>query len=97
MPAFFRKDLGFGTADDVAGLIGYLASDDAASITGQAIGIGGDRIQLWSHPTPVVTAYHEGGWTTEALLNEFPAVIEGSLQSVGETLPPLPEDLQPQG
>ncbi|MFP3700747.1 SDR family oxidoreductase, partial [Burkholderia sp. SIMBA_013] len=38
MPSFFRHDLGFGTADDVAGLIAFLASDSAAGITGQAIG-----------------------------------------------------------
>ena len=55
MPAFFRHDLGFGTSDDVAGLIAYLASDAAAGVTGQAIGIGGDRLQLWSHPEAVVT------------------------------------------
>ena len=67
MPAFFRHDLGFGTSDDVAGLIAYLASDAAASVTGQAIGIGGDRIQMWSHPEAVATAYREGGWSTEAL------------------------------
>ena len=53
MPAFFRHDLGFGTSDDVAGLIAYLASDAAAGVTGQAIGVGGDRIQVWSHPEPV--------------------------------------------
>ena len=52
-PAFFRHDLGFGTSDDVAGLIAYLASDAAAGVTGQAIGIGGDRLQVWSHPEPV--------------------------------------------
>ena len=53
MPAFFRHDLGFGTSDDVAGLIAYLASDAAAGVTGQAIGVGGDRMQLWSHPEPL--------------------------------------------
>ena len=63
MPAFFRHDLGFGTSDDVAGLIAYLASDAAAGVTGQAIGVGGDRLQVWSHPEPVVTAYRDGGWT----------------------------------
>ena len=36
MPAFFRHDLGFGTSDDVAGLVAYLASDAAAGVTGQA-------------------------------------------------------------
>ncbi|WP_458042755.1 MULTISPECIES: SDR family oxidoreductase [Bacteria] len=95
MPAFFRHDLGFGTADDVAGLIAYLASDAAADVTGQAIGVGGDRPQLWSHPEPVATEYREGGWTYDSLVEQFPALIGGQLQSVGETFPPLPEDLQP--
>ena len=95
MPSFFRHDLGFGTADDVAGLIAYLGSDAAASVSGQAIGVGGDRLQVWSHPDAVVTAYREGGWTYDALTEQFPALAEGSLQSVGETFPPLPEHLQP--
>ena len=94
MPAFFRHDLGFGTSDDVAGLIAYLASDEAAGITGQAIGIGGDRLQVWSHPEPVVTAYHDGGWSYETLRAGFADLYEA--QGVGEKFPPLPEELQPQ-
>ena len=94
MPPFYRHDLGFGTADDVSGLIAYLASDDASGVTGQAIGVGGDRLQLWSHPEPVVTAYHDGGWSVEALEGEFPGLIGERLQSVGERFPALPEDLQ---
>jgi NAD(P)-dependent dehydrogenase (short-subunit alcohol dehydrogenase family) len=94
MPAFFRHDLGFGTSDDVAGLVAYLASDAAGEVTGQVIGIGGDRLQLWSHPEPVLTAYHEGGWSYSALQDEFPPAAQGALQSVGERFPPLPEDLQ---
>lgn len=93
MPAFFRHDLGFGTSDDVAGLIAYLASDAAAGVSGQAIGIGGDRLQLWSHPEPVATAYHDGGWSYDDLVAGF-ATAAGELQSVGEKFPPLPEELQ---
>lgn len=93
MPPFFRQDLGFGTADDVAGLIAYLASDAAAGISGQAIGIGGDRVQLWSHPEPVVTEYHEGGWSSEALAELFAGPVGEQLQPVGERFPALPEDL----
>jgi 3-oxoacyl-[acyl-carrier protein] reductase len=92
MPAFFRHDLGFGTADDVAGLVAYLASDEAAGVTGQAIGIGGDRLQVWSHPEPVVTAYHDGGWSYTALQSAFADLYRP--QGVGETFPPLPEDLR---
>ncbi|GAA5086264.1 SDR family oxidoreductase [Microbacterium yannicii] len=93
MPAFFRHDLGFGTSDDVAGLISYLASDAAAGVTGQAIGIGGDRLQVWSHPEAVATAYHDGGWSYDDLASGF-ADAAGDLQSVGEKFPPLPEELQ---
>lgn len=94
MPPFFRHDLGFGTSDDVAGLIAYLASDAAADVTGQAIGVGGDRIQVWSHPEPVVTAYRDGGWSYDVLADDFSAEFGGSMQSVGEKFPPLPEELQ---
>ena len=94
MPDFFRKTLGFGRSDDVAGLVAWLASDDAAHITGQAIGIGGDRLQLFSHPTPVVTEYAEGGWTFDKLAAEASDLFAGKLASVGETFPPLPEELQ---
>ncbi len=95
MPAFFRHDLGFGTSDDVAGLIAYLASDAAAGVTGQAIGVGGDRLQLWSHPEPIVTAYHDGGWSFEALQAQFADTVGANLQPVGETFPPLPDELRP--
>ena len=94
MPDFFRKTLGFGTADDVAGLIAFLASDEAAGITGQAIGVGGDRLQLWSHPEAVASEYRDGGWTYEELAEAFP--FAENQQTVGEKFPLLPAELQPQ-
>ncbi|MGO2110229.1 MAG: SDR family NAD(P)-dependent oxidoreductase [Pseudoclavibacter sp.] len=95
MPEFFRKELGFGTADDVAGLIAFLASDAAANITGQAIGVGGDRLQLWSHPQAVETAYSDAGWSYEDLEAGFGAAFADSLQTVGEKFAELPAELQP--
>ncbi|WP_139007103.1 SDR family NAD(P)-dependent oxidoreductase [Arthrobacter crystallopoietes] len=96
MPDFFRKDLGFGTADDVAGLVAFLASDAAAKVTGQAIGVGGDRLQLWSHPEAVATEYKDGGWSYEELVERFDDLFGERLQSVGEEFPELPADLQPE-
>jgi NAD(P)-dependent dehydrogenase (short-subunit alcohol dehydrogenase family) len=95
MPSFFRHDLGFGTADDVAGVIAYLASDEAASISGQVIGVGGDRLQVWTHPEPAATEYREGGWSYEALVERGADVIGARQQSVGEKFLPLPQELQP--
>ncbi|PRB69418.1 SDR family NAD(P)-dependent oxidoreductase [Arthrobacter sp. MYb213] len=96
MPDFFRKELGFGTADDVAGLIAFLASDAAADVNGQAIGVGGDRIQIWSHPEAVNTEFHDGGWDYETLTSEFSTRFGEYQQSVGEKFPELPEELRPE-
>ncbi|MGO4103859.1 SDR family oxidoreductase [Leifsonia sp. YAF41] len=96
MPAFFRHDLGFGTSDDVAGLVSFLASDAASLISGQAIGVGGDRVQLWSHPEPVVTEYKTGGWAADDLAATFFDQFGEKLQTVGENFPPLPAELQPE-
>ncbi|MBO4165080.1 SDR family oxidoreductase [Micromonospora antibiotica] len=95
MPAFFRHDLGFGTAADVAGLVAFLASDAAAQVTGQVIGVGGDRLQIWTHPEAAVTAYREGGWTYDALVEAWPTTFDGAAQSVGERFPELPAQFQP--
>jgi NAD(P)-dependent dehydrogenase (short-subunit alcohol dehydrogenase family) len=63
LPAWVRRDEGLGTVEDVAELIVYLASDAAKGITGQAIGIGGDRLALWSHPAEKQVQFADGGWT----------------------------------
>lgn len=100
MPAFYRHDLGFGLPEDVTGLIVYLASDEAADITGQAIGVGGDRLQVWSHPEPVESFYREGGWGADAIAADLGTALRENLQSVGEKFPPLPPELdrsQPAG
>lgn len=96
MPDFYRKDLGFGTADDVAGIIAFLASDAAQQVNGQAIGVGGDRLQLWSHPEAVVTEFHNGGWGYSVLQEKFGELLGGKLQSVGEKFPEMPAELAAQ-
>ncbi|MEV6690495.1 SDR family NAD(P)-dependent oxidoreductase [Micromonospora sp. NPDC051196] len=95
MPAFFRHDLGFGTADDVAGLIAFLGSDAAASVTGQVIGVGGDRLQIWTHPEAALSAYRAGGWSYDALVQAWPKEFAEAVQSVGERFPELPEEFKP--
>lgn len=66
-PAWLRHDEGLGTVEDVTGLITFLASDASKGITGQAIGVGGDKLALWSHPAEKAVAYADGGWTADAI------------------------------
>lgn len=79
VPAARRRG-GLGTVDDVAALVVYLASPAADEVTGQCIGVGGDRLALYSHPTEVATANREGGWTPEAIADVFPGTFGGQLQ-----------------
>ncbi len=95
MHDYFRKELGFGLPDDVSGLIVYLSSDEAAGISGQAIGVGGDRLQVWSHPEPVASYFHDGGWSADEIDAELGGTLVENLQSVGETFPPMPDELAP--
>jgi NAD(P)-dependent dehydrogenase (short-subunit alcohol dehydrogenase family) len=90
MPPFARRALAFGSPDDAAGLVVFLASEAAARITGQAIGIGGDRLSLWSHPQQVAAAYADGGWSADAIAEAWPMTLGAAVQSVGEDLPVPP-------
>ena len=89
LPADVRAS-GLGTADDVAPLVVFLASDEAAGVTGQAIGAGGDRISIWSHPTEVVAEVREGGWSADSLAEAFPATFAPHLQDWKPTAPGAP-------
>lgn len=95
MPDFFRKGLGFGTAQDAAGVVAFLASDAVEGISGQVIGAGGDRLQVWSHPEPVLEEFHDGGWDYATLQSQGREILSAHLQSVGESMPELPAELAP--
>ncbi|OYO00907.1 SDR family NAD(P)-dependent oxidoreductase [Enemella evansiae] len=87
LPDQLRHDLGFGTPEDAAGLISFLASDSAAGVTGQVIAVGGDRVALWSHPQLTEKAYHAGGFSAEDLIEIWPGTFAEHQESVGEDLP----------
>jgi NAD(P)-dependent dehydrogenase (short-subunit alcohol dehydrogenase family) len=91
VPSVVRRAASFGTPEDVAGLIVYLASDASAGVTGQAIGIGGDRLSLWSHPTEVRSAFLDGGWTADAIAEAFESTVGEVPETYGIPAPTLPE------
>jgi NAD(P)-dependent dehydrogenase (short-subunit alcohol dehydrogenase family) len=72
---------------DVAPLAVYLASDDAAGVSGQIFGVRGKEIFVFSQPRPVRAIHHGDGWTPERLAETFPGTLgrhlvplEGSAQ-----------------
>jgi NAD(P)-dependent dehydrogenase (short-subunit alcohol dehydrogenase family) len=87
IPAYARRELSFGPPQDVGGLIVFLASADAADISGQAIGLGGDRLALWSHPAEAAVAFADGGWSAAAIADAWPGQFAGQVQPVGQHFP----------
>lgn len=91
LPDFLRKGEGFGTPEDCAALVAFLASEAARGVTGQAIGIGGDKVALWSHPQEIKAAYADGGWTPETLAAAWHTSVGAEPQTVGIPAPKTPE------
>jgi 3-oxoacyl-[acyl-carrier protein] reductase len=59
--------------DDVAPLINYLASDEAANINGKIFNVGGPTISLYSDPEVAKTLVKYGGsWTLDELRQQLP-------------------------
>ena len=90
LPGFLRKGEGFGTAEDCAALVPFLASEAARGVTGQCIGIGGDRLALWSHPQEVAVAYADGGWSPETIAESWHTSVGAEPQTVGIPAPKVP-------
>jgi NAD(P)-dependent dehydrogenase (short-subunit alcohol dehydrogenase family) len=87
-----RRELSLGSPQDAAGVVAFLASDAASGINGQVVGIGGDRLALWSHPTEAVVEFADGtGWSADAIAGVWPASFAGSQQKVGQEFPEPPK------
>ncbi|SDF62399.1 SDR family oxidoreductase [Streptomyces griseoaurantiacus] len=91
LPDWLRKDEGLGTVEDVTGLITFLASDASKDITGQAIGVGGDRLALWSHPAEKAVAFADGGWSAEAIAERWHEGVGAEPETYGIPAPKAPE------
>jgi NAD(P)-dependent dehydrogenase (short-subunit alcohol dehydrogenase family) len=90
LPDWLRAGEGFGTPEDAAGLVVYLASAESEGVTGQAIGVGGDKLSLWAHPEEVTASYRDGGWSADAIATTWTSTHGKNPQSVG-----IPAPVQP--
>lgn len=92
LPRVVRQEHALGGPEDVAPLIVWLASDASAGVTGQAIGIGGDKLSLYSHSAELAVTYRDGGWSAQDIADAWPTTFLAHVQSSGITLPPLDDD-----
>jgi NAD(P)-dependent dehydrogenase (short-subunit alcohol dehydrogenase family) len=72
-----------GEPENVAPLAVFLALDESDWINGQVVGLGGDKLSLWSHPHEVAEAFIFGGWNVDNLRSLFKTSVGYELQSVG--------------
>jgi NAD(P)-dependent dehydrogenase (short-subunit alcohol dehydrogenase family) len=83
LPEKLRNVYGIGLPDDVSPLAVFLASDQGRDVTGQCIGIGGDRLTLWSHPAEIRTLLSDGGWNADRIADQWQTLSDGTLQPFG--------------
>ena len=61
--------------EDVAPLVVWLASDDAADVTGRTFYVQTGRIALYSEPVHERMILKDGGWTIDELFSHMPTTI----------------------
>jgi NAD(P)-dependent dehydrogenase (short-subunit alcohol dehydrogenase family) len=89
LPRSVRQAHAVGMPEDSAPLIVFLASEAAAGVTGQAIGIGGDRLSMWSHSGEVAWALREGGWTADDIAASWEGTMGVAIQPFGVQMPEI--------
>jgi NAD(P)-dependent dehydrogenase (short-subunit alcohol dehydrogenase family) len=90
LPGWLRAGEGFGGPEDAAGLVVYLASAESEGVTGQAIGIGGDKLSLWTHPEEIEVSYRDGGWQADDIATTWASTLGRNPRSVGIPMPVPP-------
>jgi len=90
-----RKGVATATpAEAIAPVVAFLASDRAAHITGQVIGVRGNEVSLWSHPKAARSVTSREGWTPEELADVYDSSLGQDrlrrLDAMNITWPPKP-------
>jgi NAD(P)-dependent dehydrogenase (short-subunit alcohol dehydrogenase family) len=59
------------SADKIAPLVAFLASDASAEVTNQIFGVRKNEIILFSKPRPLRTMHKDGGWSAQSIAEEL--------------------------
>ncbi len=65
------SDMGFGSPEEVAQGLVWLASDKASHIQGQCLTFNGRKTALWSHPKEVGVTFRDEPWSVEELTEHY--------------------------
>jgi NAD(P)-dependent dehydrogenase (short-subunit alcohol dehydrogenase family) len=65
--------------DDVAPMVAYLASDEAAGVNGQFFLCAGTSYSLLSQPRPIKTIFKTGRWSVDELIDIVPQTLADGL------------------
>jgi hypothetical protein len=81
------KDLGFHEPSEAAPIIVWLATDEAASVTGCYFGLDGPLLTFWQPAPPQGAAWHFPHFTVEEVARAVPRILARKAPK------PWPEDL----
>lgn len=73
-----------GSPEQVAPLFVYLCSDAAKWLTGQVIGLGGERLALWQHPRERIVVTQRGGFSVADVQRAVESRFRGKLEPYGQ-------------
>src|SRR5580700_2409593 len=83
LPATVRKQMGMGTPDDVAPLLVFLSTAEAAGVTGRRHGLGGGTLSPWAHPNEVWVAFRGGACSADPIADGWSTSVGSGLQTCG--------------
>jgi hypothetical protein len=72
------------TADKIAPLVAFLASDASQEVSNQVFGVRKNEIFLFSKPRPIRSMQKSEGWTAQSIAEEMLPAFRGSFADPAE-------------